>query len=184
MGSVHLGVMELEWDRKILSKLFPTLLFRPCCSGMRSYGRSWRRGRRGSIFPSHSCARLLQIRLMSFCAGISAGWDNRTSVHWAPEEHFQEGIPLCIAGDEVQHRIVRERWSQITNLTDYSASGCWPSWAFHMHSVIFISVKTAVNDESSGEQAYIPKEMVSAPLYMWQIRIWLKFTPSVEHSMQ
>lgn len=53
-----------------------------------------------------------------------------------------------------------------------------------MHSVILMSVKTAVNDESSGEHAYIPKEIVSAPLYMWHIRIWLKFTPSVEHSMQ
>ena len=35
----------------------------------------------------------------------------------------------------------------------YSSSGCWPSWAFHMHSVIFISVKTAVNEDSSGEHA-------------------------------
>ena len=35
----------------------------------------------------------------------------------------------------------------------YSSSGCWPSCAFHMHSVIFMSVKTAVKDDSSGEQA-------------------------------
>ena len=32
-------------------------------------------------------------------------------------------------------------------------SGCCPSCAFHAHSVIFMSVKTAVNEESSGEQA-------------------------------
>ena len=32
-------------------------------------------------------------------------------------------------------------------------SGCWPSWAFHAHSVIFISEKVAVKDDSSGEQA-------------------------------
>lgn len=36
---------------------------------------------------------------------------------------------------------------------NYSASGCWPSWAFHMHSVIFMSEKTAVKEDSSGEQA-------------------------------
>ena len=33
------------------------------------------------------------------------------------------------------------------------SSGCWPSWAFHAHSVIFMSEKTAVKDDSSGEQA-------------------------------
>ena len=54
------------------------------------------------------------------------------------------------------------------------ASGCWPSWAFHMHSVIFMSENTAVKDDSSGEQAYMPKEISSAPSYMWQMRIWLK----------
>ena len=32
-------------------------------------------------------------------------------------------------------------------------SGCCPSCAFHAHSVIFMAVKTAVNEESSGEQA-------------------------------
>ena len=35
----------------------------------------------------------------------------------------------------------------------YSASGCWPSWAFHIHSVTFMSENTAVKEESSGEQA-------------------------------
>lgn len=35
----------------------------------------------------------------------------------------------------------------------YSLSGCCPSWAFHAHSVIFISEKMAVKDDSSGEQA-------------------------------
>ena len=34
----------------------------------------------------------------------------------------------------------------------YSLSGCWPSWAGHAHSVIFISEKSAVKDDSSGEQ--------------------------------
>ena len=38
-------------------------------------------------------------------------------------------------------------------VSDYSSSGCWPSWAIHAHSVIFISVKTAVKEDSSGEQA-------------------------------
>ena len=37
--------------------------------------------------------------------------------------------------------------------TSYSSSGCWPSWAFQAHSVIFISVNTAVKEDSSGEQA-------------------------------
>ena len=32
-------------------------------------------------------------------------------------------------------------------------SGCWPSWASHLHSVMAISVKTAVKLESSGLQA-------------------------------
>ena len=32
-------------------------------------------------------------------------------------------------------------------------SGCWPSWAFHAHSVIFMSVNTALKLESSGLQA-------------------------------
>ena len=32
-------------------------------------------------------------------------------------------------------------------------SGCCPSCAFHAHSVIFMPLKTAVNEESSGEQA-------------------------------
>ena len=32
-------------------------------------------------------------------------------------------------------------------------SGCWPSCAFHAHSVIFMSENTAVKDDSSGEQA-------------------------------
>ena len=35
----------------------------------------------------------------------------------------------------------------------YSLSGCCPSCAAHMHSVTFISEKTAVNDDSSGEHA-------------------------------
>ena len=35
----------------------------------------------------------------------------------------------------------------------YCWSGCWPSCAFHIHSVIFMSEKTAVNVDSSGEQA-------------------------------
>ena len=35
----------------------------------------------------------------------------------------------------------------------YFLSGCWPSWAFQAHSVIFMSEKTAVKDDSSGEQA-------------------------------
>ena len=48
----------------------------------------------------------------------------------------------------------------------HSLSGCWPSCAFHIHSVIFISVNTAVNDDSSGEQAYTPKLISSAPAYM------------------
>ena len=47
-----------------------------------------------------------------------------------------------------------------------------------------MSVNTAVKEDSSGEQAYTPKRMASAPAYMWQMRIWLKLTPSVEHSMQ
>ena len=33
------------------------------------------------------------------------------------------------------------------------SSGCCPSWAFHMHSVTFMSVNTAVKEDSSGEQA-------------------------------
>ena len=32
-------------------------------------------------------------------------------------------------------------------------SGCWPSCAFHAHSVSCMLLKTAVNDESSGEHA-------------------------------
>lgn len=32
-------------------------------------------------------------------------------------------------------------------------SGCWPSCAFQAHSVIFMSVKTALKLESSGLQA-------------------------------
>ena len=35
----------------------------------------------------------------------------------------------------------------------FSSSGCCPSWAFHIHSVIFMSEKTAVKEDSSGEQA-------------------------------
>ena len=35
----------------------------------------------------------------------------------------------------------------------YSSSGCWPSWASHLHSVSSILVNTALKEESSGEQA-------------------------------
>ena len=38
-------------------------------------------------------------------------------------------------------------------LVVYSSSGFCPSWAFHAHSVIFISVNTAVKLESSGLHA-------------------------------
>ena len=41
----------------------------------------------------------------------------------------------------------------IYEFTSYSSSGCWPSWAFQAHSIIFISVNTAVKEDSSGEQA-------------------------------
>ena len=45
--------------------------------------------------------------------------------------------------------IVLEKWG-----FNYPYSfGCWPSWAFHMHSVIFMSEKTAVKEDASGEQA-------------------------------
>ena len=37
--------------------------------------------------------------------------------------------------------------------TVYYSSGCCPSWAFHMQGVILMSVKTAVKEDSSGEQA-------------------------------
>ena len=30
----------------------------------------------------------------------------------------------------------------------------------------------------------MPKRMASVAAYIWHTRIWLKFTPSVEHSMQ
>ena len=33
------------------------------------------------------------------------------------------------------------------------SSGCCPSCAFHAHSVIFMSVKTALKEDSSGEHA-------------------------------
>ena len=36
---------------------------------------------------------------------------------------------------------------------DHASSGCWPSWAFQAHSVILISVNTAVKLESSGLHA-------------------------------
>ena len=39
------------------------------------------------------------------------------------------------------------------NFFFYSLSGCCPSCAAHMHSVTFMSEKTAVNDDSSGEHA-------------------------------
>ena len=44
-------------------------------------------------------------------------------------------------------------FSNFSNPFFYSLSGCCPSCAAHMHSVTFISEKTAVNDDSSGEQA-------------------------------
>jgi len=37
----------------------------------------------------------------------------------------------------------------------WTSSGCWPSWAFQAHSVIFMSEKTAVKEDSSGEQVQV-----------------------------
>ena len=39
------------------------------------------------------------------------------------------------------------------NVFAYISSGCWPSWANHLHPVNSIFVKTALKEESSGEQA-------------------------------
>lgn len=50
-------------------------------------------------------------------------------------------------------------------------SGCWPSCAFHAHSVTCISVNRAVKLEFSGLQAYMPNRIFPAPSSMWQIRI-------------
>ena len=63
-------------------------------------------------------------------------------------------------------------------------SGCWPSCAFHAHSVTCISVNRAVKLEFSGLHAYMPNRIFPAPSSMWQIRIWENCTPSREHSMQ
>ena len=43
-----------------------------------------------------------------------------------------------------------------SNLNFQSASGCCPLWAFHWHSIICISVNTALKEDSSGEQAQMP----------------------------
>ena len=51
------------------------------------------------------------------------------------------------------------------------ASGCWPSCAFHAHSVTCISVNRAVKLEFSGLHAYMPNRIFPAPSSMWQIRI-------------
>ena len=39
------------------------------------------------------------------------------------------------------------------HLQIFYQSGCCPSWAFHAHSVNFMSVKTALKDDCSREQA-------------------------------
>jgi len=51
------------------------------------------------------------------------------------------------------------------------ASGCWPSCAFHAHSVTCISVNRAVKLEFSGLHAYMPNRIFPAPSSIWQIRI-------------
>ena len=43
----------------------------------------------------------------------------------------------------------------------YSPSGAWPVWAFHIHTPKVKLVKTALKEESSGLQAYMPKLLSS-----------------------
>ena len=54
-----------------------------------------------------------------------------------------------------------------------SRSGCRPSCADHLHSVISMTVKIALNEESSVLQAYTPNRIVSFAFHIWQIRICL-----------
>ena len=49
--------------------------------------------------------------------------------------------------------VYSKTYAEVSDPFTQFQSGCCPSCAFHAHSVIFMSVKTAVNEESSGEQA-------------------------------
>ena len=68
-----------------------------------------------------------------------------------------EALRLGVTGAEGKGQQCQKLFHTATLLSRkqrfYSSSGCWPSWAFHIHSVIFMSVKTAVKEDSSGEQA-------------------------------
>ena len=58
--------------------------------------------------------------------------------------HISAGIPATKIRNPRMYPIafLMRDWfllSLITPTAVYSLSGCWPSWAFHMHSVIFMS---------------------------------------------
>ena len=67
-------------------------------------------------------------------------------------------VILASAGDHISEalgisKIMTFPILRLVLFSGYSSSGCWPSWASHLHSVSSIWVKTALKEDSSGEQA-------------------------------